>query len=89
MPAPFRAAVAALLLVLAPPGATRAQRQDAPASETWRCGAKSYCGQMTSCAEAMFHLRSCGLRRLDADNDGIPCERLCGQGGRGRSTRRR
>ena len=42
-----------------------------------RCGAKRYCSQMTSCVEARAYLRQCGLRRLDRDRDGIPCEKLC------------
>ncbi len=42
------------------------------------CGAKRYCREMTSCAEARFHLESCGLRTMDGDNDGVPCEKtLC------------
>lgn len=41
------------------------------------CGSKRFCGQMNSCEEAMFYLRKCGVRRLDRDNDGIPCESLC------------
>jgi endonuclease YncB( thermonuclease family) len=41
------------------------------------CGSKRYCTQMTSCAEAQFHFRQCGLSRLDGDGDGVPCERLC------------
>ena len=41
------------------------------------CGSKRFCGQMNSCAEAMFYLRQCGVRRLDRDNDGIPCESIC------------
>ncbi|MBO1077253.1 thermonuclease family protein [Roseomonas marmotae] len=41
------------------------------------CGAKRYCGEMRDCAEARFYLQQCGLRRLDGDGDGVPCERLC------------
>ena len=42
------------------------------------CGAKRYCREMTSCAEARFHLKTCGLRTMDGDNDGVPCEKnLC------------
>jgi hypothetical protein len=41
---------------------------------------------MSSCDEAIFHYRRCGLLRLDGDRDGIPCELICG---RGASTRRR
>uniref|UniRef100_UPI0018DFEB02 excalibur calcium-binding domain-containing protein n=1 Tax=Roseomonas rosulenta TaxID=2748667 RepID=UPI0018DFEB02 len=54
----------------------------------WRCGEKTYCTQMSSCAEAMFHFQACGLQRLDRDRDGVPCETLCGQSRSG-STRRR
>jgi hypothetical protein len=43
------------------------------------CGAKRKCGEMVSCAEAKFYLLNCGLIRLDGDNDGIPCESLCGR----------
>jgi hypothetical protein len=43
------------------------------------CGTKRYCGEMGSCAEASYHFRTCGLRRLDGDRDGIPCETLCGK----------
>ena len=41
------------------------------------CGSKRFCGQMNNCEEAMFYLRKCGVRRLDGDNDGIPCESIC------------
>jgi endonuclease YncB( thermonuclease family) len=41
------------------------------------CDGKSKCGDMSSCAEAKFYLNSCGVRRLDRDNDGIPCESIC------------
>ncbi|WP_394358026.1 excalibur calcium-binding domain-containing protein [Methylococcus mesophilus] len=41
------------------------------------CGGKTKCGQMTSCAEAQYYLQQCGLRRLDRDGDGVPCESMC------------
>jgi len=41
------------------------------------CGGKRYCREMSSCAEARFYLRECGVARLDADGDGIACEDLC------------
>jgi hypothetical protein len=47
-------------------------------SSSWQCGAKRYCGQMTSCEEARYYLTQCGVRSLDGDGDGIPCENLCG-----------
>lgn len=42
-----------------------------------RCGPKRYCSEMTSCAEARFYLKQCGVLTLDGDGDGRPCERLC------------
>jgi endonuclease YncB( thermonuclease family) len=42
-----------------------------------QCGAKRYCREMATCAEAVFYMKQCGLRRLDGDGDGVPCERLC------------
>jgi hypothetical protein len=44
---------------------------------TFTCGAKRYCKQMSSCAEAKFYLEQCGLTRLDGNGDGVPCEALC------------
>ncbi len=41
------------------------------------CGAKRYCSQMDSCAEAMYYLQHCGVASLDANHDGVPCEALC------------
>lgn len=46
-------------------------------AQTFTCG-KRTCSQMTSCEEAKFHLTQCGVKSLDRDNDGIPCESLCG-----------
>jgi endonuclease YncB( thermonuclease family) len=42
-----------------------------------QCGTKRYCKQMTTCEEAMFYLRVCGLSTLDGNHDGVPCEALC------------
>ena len=41
--------------------------------------AKRTCREMSSCAEARFHLLTCGVRTLDGDRDGLPCEKLCRQ----------
>jgi len=41
------------------------------------CGAKSRCREMTSCAEATFYLKTCGVSSLDGNNDGIACNALC------------
>lgn len=42
------------------------------------CGKKLYCKQMTSCQEATYYLKHCGLKKLDQDGDGVPCENVCG-----------
>jgi len=46
-------------------------------SKNATCGSKRYCGEMSSCEEAMYYLNSCGSSRLDGYGDGIPCESLC------------
>lgn len=38
---------------------------------------KTRCAQMESCDEAFFYLTQCGVRSLDRDKDGVPCESLC------------
>jgi len=60
------------------------ERRHAPAPATpgpdpasWRCDAQPRCDEMSSCAEARYPLETCGLTRLDADGDGVPCEALC------------
>lgn len=42
------------------------------------CSGKRFCREMTSCAEANFYLRRCGVSSLDGNSDGEPCEVLCG-----------
>ena len=41
------------------------------------CGDKRRCSEMTSCDEARHYLQVCGLKYLDGDGDGNPCEYLC------------
>ena len=42
------------------------------------CAGKRYCKDMDSCDEARHYLTRCGVRSLDRDGDGVPCESLCG-----------
>lgn len=42
------------------------------------CGKKRHCSQMASCDEAHFYLTRCGVKTLDRNKDGVPCESLCG-----------
>jgi len=46
-------------------------------SERFSCDGKDKCKQMSTCAEAKFYLNECGIRKLDKDKDGTPCESLC------------
>lgn len=50
--------------------------QSSTAAAGGGCG-KRLCGQMSDCADAMFHLQHCGVSSLDRDRDGVPCESLC------------
>lgn len=45
--------------------------------QEFKCEAKKTCKQMSSCKEAYFYLKECGLSKLDRDKDGIPCESIC------------
>lgn len=39
------------------------------------CDGRTYCSQMTSCAEATYFLQSCPGVEMDGNNDGVPCEK--------------
>lgn len=56
--------------------ATFAKSKKADA-EQFSCSDSKYCKEMSSCAEAKFHLNECGESRLDRDGDGVPCENVC------------
>ncbi len=48
---------------------------------TWNCIGNIYnCSDFSSCAEVMSYWNACpgDPSRLDGDNDGVPCESLCG-----------
>lgn len=49
-----------------------------PVNGGFSCSGKRYCREMSSCAEARFYLRQCGVTSLDENSDGEPCEMLCG-----------
>lgn len=42
-----------------------------------RCGEKRFCKEMVDCTEARYFLTECGVKGLDGDGDGKPCESLC------------
>ncbi len=58
--------------------AARSPAASQPAPQPFTCAGKRYCGQMRSCAEAYFYLTRCGVKSLDGDGNGVPCESLCG-----------
>lgn len=41
------------------------------------CGKKHLCRQMLSCGEAKIYFLQCGVKTLDGNGDGVPCENLC------------
>jgi len=43
-------------------------------SSSFKCDGRTYCSQMTSCAEAIFFLKNCPGVKMDGNNDGVPCE---------------
>lgn len=62
--------------VAANPG-QRTPASPATPAPAFQCGHKNRCSQMSSCAEAQFYLQQCGVKKLDGNNDGIPCAALC------------
>ena len=55
--------------------AATAVKESTENNPEFECGTKRYCKEMTSCEEAKYYIKNCGLSRLDGD--GIPCEALC------------
>lgn len=43
------------------------------------CPKKTSCGEMESCAEAVYHLTTCNQYQLDKNANGVPCEDKCGK----------
>ncbi len=51
--------------------------EDTTPSDEFKCAGKRTCEQMDSCGEAKFYLQKCGVKSLDGDRDGVPCNSLC------------
>lgn len=45
-----------------------------PSAASFSCDGRTYCSQMTSCAEATYFLKNCPGVKMDGNNDGVPCE---------------
>ena len=54
--------------------ATLASTPGAASPGRFSCDGRTYCSQMTSCAEATYFLRNCPNTQMDGDGDGVPCE---------------
>ena len=59
------------------PDGDAAAATDHSATPNTNCGNKKHCTEMSSCEEAKFYLTQCGVKSLDGDGDGLPCEELC------------
>jgi Excalibur calcium-binding domain len=46
----------------------------APLASPYKCDGRTYCSQMTSCAEATWFLKNCPGTKMDGNHDGVPCE---------------
>lgn len=57
------------------PGSKKVDRPLAPSTASFTCDGRTYCSQMTSCAEATFFLKNCPGTKMDGNHDGIPCEK--------------
>lgn len=44
------------------------------AAARFTCDGRTYCSQMTSCAEAEYFLQHCPGTKMDGNHDGEPCE---------------
>ena len=47
-----------------------------------RCDGRTFCSQMTSCAEATWFLNHCPGVKMDGNRDGVPCEQQWCRAGR-------
>lgn len=57
----------------------QASRKPADGKREEGCGKKRLCSQMQSCDEAYYYLWQCGLKTLDGNGDGVPCDELCAE----------
>lgn len=49
-------------------------------AQAWTCQPRRTCGRIRSCDEAYWYLYNCSWGvRLDGDDDGVPCETICGR----------
>ena len=66
--------IAAQESVVAPQESVAVHSNENTVSSAYKCDGRTYCSQMTSCAEATFFLKSCPDVKMDGNHDGVPCE---------------
>ncbi len=72
------AALAVLMMVTVGYSKNDRPKKTKTAKKTKYNCSKNYCKYMTDCKEAYYKLNKCGMKALDRDRDGIPCENICG-----------
>jgi len=50
------------------------ERSPTTSPSLFKCDGRTYCSQMTSCAEATYFLKNCPGTKMDGNHDGVPCE---------------
>lgn len=70
-----RNTLAAAALPIATPAIDPAPTTTNSNTSAVRCDGRTYCSQMTSCAEAKFFLKNCPGTAMDGNHDGVPCEK--------------
>ena len=60
--------------VPASPGSMTVSTVGTKALASNRCDGRTFCSQMTSCAEATWFLNHCPGVKMDGNRDGVPCE---------------
>jgi predicted negative regulator of RcsB-dependent stress response len=56
------------------PTPEKLQLDSAESAKRFSCDGRTYCSQMTSCAEATYFLKNCPGVKMDGNHDGVPCE---------------
>ena len=49
-----------------------------PSSSAFSCNCSKSCTAILTCEEAYYQLNECGCGQRDSDDDGVPCESVCG-----------
>ena len=62
-------------LALERPSTVSHSTAESNSQATFRCDGRTYCSQMTSCAEATYFIEHCPGTKMDGNNDGVPCEK--------------